>query len=248
MILFYLLVTVMPMIRHPLWSDIVGDLTVIKYLGIACLVYAVFYLPSRATPPPIFATWQARFFVAFALLVIGLFLAYGDPLLPVEISPLMSFASFLVFLFVTLTLVDSLHRLRWVLLMAVGSVAYASLHVLREWQKYGDMAAGYRPGWVTGDPNYYSISALLCVPLAIYLLRTGQPAWERWFCIGSIVVTVLGLTLAASRGGFLGMAVGSIVPHEAPSADPGHGARGDASVDGHRTIVPTLAGLQSRHP
>ena len=211
MILFYLLVTVMPMIRHPLWTDIVGDLTVIKYLGIACLVYAVFYLPSRETPPPIFATWQARFFVAFALLVIGLFLAYGDPLLPFEISPLMSFASFLVFLFLTLTVVDSLHRLRWVLLMAVGSVAYASLHVLREWQKYGDMAAGYRPGWVTGDPNYYSISALLCVPLAIYLLRTEQPRWERWFCIGSIVVTVLGLTFAASRGGFVGMAVGAIV-------------------------------------
>src|SRR5256712_13698545 len=211
MFVFYLLVTVMPMIRLPLWTDIVGDLTVIKYLGIACLVYAVFYLPSRATPPPIFATWQARFFVAFARLVIGLFLAYGDPLLPVEISPLMSFASFLVFLFVTLTLVDSLHRLRWGLLMAVGRCPYSSVHVLREWQKYGDMAAGYRPGWVTGDPNYYSISALLCVPLAIYLLRTEQPRWERWFCIGSIVGTGLGLTFAASRGGFVGLAGGGLL-------------------------------------
>ncbi len=211
MILFYLLVTVMPMIRHPFWSDFVGDLTVIKYLGIACLIYALLYLPARATPLRLFATWQVRFFVAFSLLVIFLFIRYGDPLLPLEVSPLMSFASFLGFLFVTLTLVDSLQRLRWVLLMAIGSVAYASLHLLREWQKYGGMAAGYRPGWVVGDPNYYSISALLCVPIAIYLLRTKQPAWERYFGVGSVVVTVLALTLAASRGGLVGMAVGLLV-------------------------------------
>jgi len=211
MILFYLLVTVMPMIRHPLWSQFVGDLTVIKYLGIACLIYAVLYLPARATSLRFFATWQIRFFVAFAVLVMILFVRYGDTLLPLEVSPLMSFASFLGFLFVTLTVVDSLQRLRWVLLMAIGSVAYASLHLLREWQKYGGMAAGYRPGWVVGDPNYYSVSALLCIPMAIYLLRTKQPRWERYFCIGSVVVTVLALTLAASRGGLVGMAVGLLV-------------------------------------
>jgi O-antigen ligase len=90
--------------------------------------------------------------------------------------------------------------------MAIASVAYASLHVIREWQKYGDMAAGYRPGWITGDPNYYSLSALLCVPLAYYMLRTKPSVWERWFCIGTLIVTLLGLTLAASRGGFLGLA------------------------------------------
>lgn len=211
MILFYLLVTVMPMVRHPLWSDFLGELTVIKYLGIACLIYAAFSLRFRATPLRLFATWQVRFFVPFAILVMALFVTLGDPLLPVEISPFMSFASFLAFLFVTLTLVDSVERLRWVLLMAVGSVAYASLHVLREWQKYGGMAAGYRPGWVTGDPNYYSISALLCIPIAIYLLRTRQAPWERYFCVGSVLVTVLALTLAASRGAFVGIAVAVVV-------------------------------------
>ena len=123
----------------------------------------------------------------------------------------MSFASLLALLFVTLTVVDSLQRLRWVLLMAIGSVGYASLHLIREWQKYGGMAAGYRPGWVVGDPNYYSISALLCIPIAIYLLRTKQPTWERFFCLGAVIVTVIALTLAASRGGLVGMAIGLLV-------------------------------------
>jgi putative inorganic carbon (hco3(-)) transporter len=95
--------------------------------------------------------------------------------------------------------------------MAVGSVTYASMHTVREWQKYGGMAAGYRPGWVTGDPNYFSISALLCLPVAIYLLRTQQKQWERYFCLFSIAITLLGLTLAASRGGFVGLAAGSLV-------------------------------------
>jgi O-antigen ligase len=209
MILVYLLITVMPMIRHPLWSDVFGDLTVVKYLGMLCMLYALIYLPVRNGPLRLLRTWQARFFVLFALLVIALFLVIGGDV-AIEISPLMSFASFLMFFFITLTVVDSLHRLRMVLLMAIASVAYASLHVLREWQKYGDFAAGYRPGWVTGDPNYYSLSALLCVPIALYLLKTEQPRWERWLCIGSIVVTVLGLTLAASRGGFVGMVAASL--------------------------------------
>lgn len=210
MISFYLLMTVMPMIRHPLWSEFVGDLTVIKYLGIVCLVYALFYLPFRSRPPQYFATWQARFFVAFSLLAIALFLELGAPI-PLEISPLMSYASLLAFFFVTLTVVDSLHRLRWTLMMAIGSVAYASLHVIREWQKYGGMAEGYRPGWLTGDPNYYSASALLCVPLAYYMLQTKLSSWERWFCIGTLLATILGLTLAASRGGFVGMMVAILI-------------------------------------
>lgn len=210
MIAFYLLVMVMPMLRHPLWSGFIGDLTVIKYLGLVCLVYALFYLPFRSGPPRYFRTWQARLFVPFSVLAIGLFLMLGVPG-PIEISPLMSYASFLVFFFVTLTVVDSLHRLRWTLLMAIGSVAYASLHVLREWQKYGGMAAGFRPGWLMGDPNYYSLSAVLCLPLAYYMLRTTPSVWERCFCIGTLVVTLLGLTLAASRGGFLGMTVSILI-------------------------------------
>ncbi len=210
MIFFYLLISVMPMTRHPVWSGFVGEMTVIKYLGIICLGYALLYCFSRPSPPRFFETVQARFFVIFCLLAMTSYLLLAVPQ-PLEISPLMSYLSFLSLFFVTLVVVDSLDRLRYVLLVAIGSVGYASLHILREWQKYGGMGAGYRPGWVTGDPNYYSVSALLCLPLAFYLLRTDQPRWERWFCLGSIGLILVGLILAASRGALIGLTAASLL-------------------------------------
>jgi O-antigen ligase len=203
-IAFYLLVAVMPMIRHPFWSEFVGDLTPIKYLGLVTVFYAVVRLLGRRAAPRYFATWAARLFVAFALLAITLFVEIGVAV-PIEISPLMSYSAFLVLFFVTLTVVDSTPRLRGTLLAAVGGTAYASLHVIREWQKYGGMSAGYRPGYVAGDANYYSLSVLLCAPAALYLLRRDSSPLVRRCCAGALVVMLFGLTLAASRGALLGL-------------------------------------------
>jgi len=140
-------------------------------------------------------------------MAIASFLAMG-PSMPWEISPLMSYLSFLLLFFTTLVVVDSLSRLRWVLLMAVGSVAFASLYVLREWQKYHNV---FLLGWVTGDVNYFTASALLCLPIAFFLIRKQQPQWERWFCLGCLVITLLAVTLAASRGGFFGLVAASLL-------------------------------------
>jgi O-antigen ligase len=206
MIFFYFLVSVMPLVRHPLWSDFVGELTLIKYLGVICAVYAVLRLPFRSTLVRPLETWQARLFVCLAILGITSFLTKG-PKIDLEVSPLMNYMSFLVLLFVTLALVDSLRTLRWTLLTAAASITYASLHSIREWQKYGGFATGYRPGWITGDPNYYSVSAVLCLPVIFYLIRPGQARWERWFCYFALVVTLFATTLAASRGALLAIVV-----------------------------------------
>lgn len=207
MIAFYLLVSVMPLIRHPFWSSFAGDLTMVKYLGLACLIYSLLYLPGRRTSPTFLGLPLEKAFVAFALLGAGSYLAFGSSL-PFEISPFMSFSSIFLFYLVTRVVLDSLARLRYTLLVAIASVAYASLHVLYEWQKYGHMAAAYRPGWVTGDPNYYSLSALLCLPLSYYLLAGCRAQWQRWICVGSIAITLPALILAASRGALVGLAVG----------------------------------------
>ena len=204
MIVFYLLVSVLPLMRHPIWSAFVGELTVIKYVGVGSLGYALLYLSARRTPPRFFATRQSRWFVAFAALAIVSYALWGLRIYAAEVSPWLSYVSFLLFFFITLTLVDSTRRLRMVLLVAVGSVGFASLHVVREWQKYGGFGS-FRPGYVTGDANYYSLSALICIPVAFFLLRPRQPQWERWFCLGCLALTLLGLTAAASRGGFVGL-------------------------------------------
>lgn len=204
MIFFYFLVSIMPLMRHPLWSSFVGDLTMVKYVGVASFFYALFYLPARRRPLHLLSTPESRWYLLFTLCATLSYLTIGTRV-AFEISPFLSYLSFLLFFFVTAVVTDSLSHLRYILLVAIASVGYASLHVIREWQKYGDMATGYRPGWVTGDPNYFSLSALLCLPVAFYLLRTAQPQWQRWVCRGSLLLTLLAITLAASRGGFLGL-------------------------------------------
>jgi len=210
MIAFYVLVSVMPFVQHPFWSYFVGDLTVVKITGVLCLMYAYGNFIARPSAPPFFRTWQARWAVVLCLIGMASYLTMGARV-PFTLSPFMSYASFLSLFFIALIVVDSVQRLRWVLLVALGSVAYACLHILREWQKYGGFAAGYRPGWVTGDPNYFTLSALLCLPFAFYLLRPRQPRWERYFCLGCLGLMVIGITLASSRGGFLGLTAGVLL-------------------------------------
>lgn len=209
MILFYLLVSVMPFVRHPFWSIFIGSLTLVKVAGLLCVGYALFYASTRRSSPDYLRTWQARLAVTLCFIGMASYVVIGSRI-PIEISPFLSYASFLAFFYITLNVVDSVRRLRWVLLVATGSMGYASLHVVREWQNSG-FDFGYRPGWVTGDPNYYTLSALLCLPLGFYLLRPRQPAWERYFCLVCLGLTLVGVALAASRGGLLGLAASVLV-------------------------------------
>ncbi len=204
MIFFYLLVSVMPMTHHPLWGRVVGEVTVIKYVGGACVLYAVLHFLVRRRPPQFFASWQARLFVVFYLLAA---LSFFTTSLPTDFrfSPFLSYTSFVGLFFITVTVVDSVNRFRWVLLVAIGSVAFAALYVLREWQKFHTVYRNFRPGWVVGDPNYFTVSALVVIPLAFYLLIERRPLWERAFCLGSLIVALLAVMVAASRGGFVGL-------------------------------------------
>ena len=102
--------------------------------------------------------------------------------------------------------IDSLERLRNVMLVAIGAVALASLYVLREWwggsSVYG---SGYRPGYVTGDPNFFSASALLCLPLAFAWTIGSRPRWERLYCGVCLFIGLSGIMVSASRWAFLGL-------------------------------------------
>ncbi len=146
MIFFYLLVSVMPLTQHPLWARYVGQMTLVKYVGAVCLLYAAMHLGVRRDFPRYFQTWQARWFATFLLLANVSFWTKGAPF-SWGANPLISHTSFLLLFFITLAIVDSVRRLRWTLIVAVGSVAWASLYLIREWQKYHNVYRGFRPGW-----------------------------------------------------------------------------------------------------
>jgi O-antigen ligase len=207
MIAFYLLVAIMPLVRHSLWSQTkIGGLTLNKYLGVACLLVALLHLASRNRRPRFFATLQSRVFVVFGVATMVSFALFGPSTIAVEASPIGNWASFLLLFFTTAVLVDSLHKLRLVLLSLIGGVAFASSHLIREWIGWG-ATAGARPGWVTGDANYFALCALLCMPLGLLMALQRRPLWERLFCWSCFAITLLAFTLAGSRGGFLGLLV-----------------------------------------
>ena len=62
MILFYLLITQMPLDQDPTWGTFLGAATLIKYLGLVCVFYAIMHLAMRRSPPGYLSTMQARLF------------------------------------------------------------------------------------------------------------------------------------------------------------------------------------------
>lgn len=204
MIFFYLLVAVMPLVNHPLWSHFVGELTMTKFVGVACLFYALGHCAVQRSVPNFFGSGVARLFLLFYFLAAFSYFWKGARL-PWSTNTLTSYTSFLFLFFVTLAVVDSVARLRATLLVAIGSLAFASLYVIREWQQYHNLIAGFRPGYITGDPNYFTLSAVVCLPLAYYMMLQAEEWWGKAYCLGCLLVTLVAVMLAASRGGFLGL-------------------------------------------
>jgi O-antigen ligase len=206
MILYYIFVLTLPFVAHPWFGIGIGGITVEKVVGAAAIVYAVVHLAFREKKPVFVDTWPARAFLVFFLLALGSHWLFGING-PTEQAFTFHPFNFLLMFFMTVSVVDSIPRLRRTLLAAVASLAWASLYMLRDYQggsaTYG---AGYRPGYVVGDPNYFASSALLCLPLAYLFSRSVPQRWLRWSCAASVVLILAAMTVSGSRGGFLGLA------------------------------------------
>jgi len=107
---------------------------------------------------------------------------------------------------VVFALVNSAERVRWSLISCVAAMGWASLYCLREWQKgVAEYGIGYRPGYVTGDPNYFTASAILCLQAALFFIFHRRKKWELWFALAGLAVTIPAIIVTASRGGFIGL-------------------------------------------
>ncbi len=177
MILFYFLITQMPLDQDPTWGKFLGAATLIKYLGLACVFYAILYLVTRHSAPRYLATIQARLFMVFLLLTFCSYWLMG-PAFSIRTSPFISYLSMAFLFFVVLSTVDTLSRLRWTLLAAVGSMGWASLFVVREWMR----DPMWRPGSIAGDANYFALDTCLVLPVAFLLVWRSRVLWERDFC------------------------------------------------------------------
>jgi len=210
MIIFYLLLWILPLVQHPIWSRRVGPLTVFETLGLLLVVCVLFRVASRRRLPRIFASWVARFFLL--LYIIAFLSALAQPQwLTLANKPFINYTSTMFLFVLTISLIDTLTRLRRSILFLVGSYAWASLYLIREFQKGIATWAGYRAGWIVGDSNYFSTGAIFAIALAWCFMQQGHSRFERWYCLGCLIITVIGVTVCASRGGFLGLVAASIL-------------------------------------
>ena len=200
MILFYFLITQMPLDQDPTWGHFLGAATLIKYLGLVCVLYALLHIVAGRSSPRYLATTQARLFTVFLVLTFFSYWLMG-PAFSLRSSPFISFLSMGFLFFVVLSTVDSLPRLRWTLLAAVASMGWASLIVAREWMR----DPMWRPGSIAGDANYFALDACFVLPLAFVFVWRSRVRWERLFALACLIATIGSTILGASRGGFIAL-------------------------------------------
>jgi len=202
MFFFYWLISIMPLEEHWLWGHaLFGTFTVIKALGLLCFLIAVYRLVSGHVSLRRFYRQHAGWCFLF-LAILSLAATHSLP----QVAPAAwSHIASIILLFITvLALVNSRVRLSRTLLVAIGAGGFASLYTIRLQSYY---AEGFRGGGLSLDSNYYAMLVGLWIPIAVVWAFSRRPRWERLFCAGCLVAMLMGAAIAASRGGFLGLAV-----------------------------------------
>jgi O-antigen ligase len=210
MFFYYWLVGILPLMQHPIWGRKVGPLTVFEYLGVVCFVYACSHIVARDILPFFLSTWETRFVVMLYVIAVLSALTKGQGI-GLSNGPLIIYTSSLFLIFISISIIDTLHRLRWTVLTLIGSYGFASLYVIREWQQGRKLYSDFRPGWIVGDSNYFATTAIFAVVLAFYFMQGKRSPWEKTYCAVCLVLTNLAITLCASRGAFLGLIAAALL-------------------------------------
>src|SRR5438445_8479716 len=109
MFLYYFLILSLPLTQHWLLGA-GGDLTVVKYVGLACLPFAIFRSITRHRPQGLKLNGVALAFFCYLSIGVMSYFVHGGRL-ALGASGLMNVSSMLLFCVVTFGLVDSAGRL-----------------------------------------------------------------------------------------------------------------------------------------
>lgn len=205
MIFLYFLIFAMPFYRHSVIDAGSGAFTLVKFVGLAGLLYVALYIPTRGLPNYI-QTRQAKLFFAMFAMAAFSFLRNGKgPNVEVG-DPFMLWSGVVAFFILIVSLVDTPAKIRRCLLVAVASISFASLYPLREFSIYSFSLPNYRPeGKVVGDSNYFALAAMLGLPIAYSWFISDRRPLYRWTMFGCLVVISAGTACVGSRGGLLAL-------------------------------------------
>jgi O-antigen ligase len=201
-IIFYLIVLLSAVPKHPWFGTEIAGLTLAKDLGILSILYSCFAIVRRRKLPGFFDNLPGRLYV---ILFIWAFISSFSFVGVVALTRwvFQAYISTLFIFFVVMVCVDSMRKLEYTALVFVGALDFAALYVLREYQLIG--FGDSRVGWVAGDGNYFAAATLLAMPVAFHLMSTARLRVHRWFYLGSTIIIFLAFVVTGSRGGFAGL-------------------------------------------
>jgi O-antigen ligase len=183
----------------------IGGFTLIKWVGLLAVVVAILENQRQGRSVGLARSAQGKAFVLLFLIVLASWLLDGYWAFT---FPLQTYLSFVIFFFVTLSMVTTEARARQVMWAVTISMFVASLYILKEYVVYSRIyGAGFRPfGGLFEDSNYYALSAIMAMPLIYYLAKITEKGAVRYALYSVFFVFVLAVAFSMSRGGIIGLA------------------------------------------
>lgn len=206
MIFFYSLVFTLPIPDHPILAYHIGPFTVLKYLGMLCLLAAIVQMFRTESCPPFSKGLKYQWVLAYVLVAAVSCIVHDGSAAFSSSGFMFTVSTFSLFV-VTTTMIQTPKHVRSAILVALGAAAWGSLYVIQQWRHFHNIYPGFRSSGLAGDPNYYAVTVVLWIPLMAFWLMAKRPRWEKWFCLACLPPMLLGFIFAASRGGFLGLSV-----------------------------------------
>lgn len=193
MLLYYFLIFLIPFPEYRRFSDFVGDITLIKVVGVCTVCYAILkhlqgvrigFWPKGS---------QVFWFICYFL---GLFTIHFS------MKVLSDWSVHIALFYVMMVLVDSLET---IIKSFVITVLAMLVNCYQSWK--GLYLYGYylRPTGSFGDPNYFALGLIVSIAMAVCLYKL-YPKF-RVLSIGAVLMLFFTLLLTSSRGGILGLAV-----------------------------------------
>lgn len=179
-------------------------ITPIKLVGFATLFYSIYYffVFKKSNISSLIMNKLSVFILVFFLLCIvsGML----NPVPGVEIA-LSKVYSFFIFFIPTIILIDNETKIRNVLLMSIVSMVLASRSVFIEYYHFSRVLPNFRPWTSFGDPNYYSLSALIIIAVILSMLNKEENNIIKYLLSFSLIIMITSVFFAASRGGMIGL-------------------------------------------
>lgn len=193
MILYYLLVFLIPFPEYKKFAGFVGDMTMIKVVGIMTILYAIYrhsgLREQRFLPEGKPKKWLAIFFITFFFLHLSL-------------TVIADWSVHLALFYVIMVLVDSIDVVLKTFWVTIAALTINCIQSLKGVYLYGWYS---RPTGSFGDANYFALALIvsICMTLCLWKLYPRR----RIILTGIALLFFFTLLLTASRGGMLGLAI-----------------------------------------